>query len=149
MPGRTTASVGSKIWTVKAWVNAPLLDTAPANLDRWARELVSGTCGMMQAEARANLARNGSVKTGNLWRKIQIVGDGLRMAVEALAFYAGYVEWGTRHMTARPYFTPAAEQARRWFNEQARTLPSALLGSGTGLRRVKILIPRTSRGGPL
>ncbi len=32
--------------------------------------------------------------------------------------YAKYLEYGTRHMAARPFFGPATEEARIWFNDR-------------------------------
>ena len=59
----------------------------------------------IQAAAQANAP----VRTGFLRSSISRVVQGGQFAVQALASYAGFVEYGTRHMAAHPYLTPAAE----------------------------------------
>lgn len=52
------------------------------------------------------------VRTGALQRSIRYHVDGAtgNFTVSAGMFYAGFVEWGTRFMAARPYLTPAYYQ---------------------------------------
>ncbi len=52
------------------------------------------------------------VKTGALRDSIGGVVTGPQLVLTATQPYAGYVELGTRRMAARPYLTPATDQAK-------------------------------------
>lgn len=62
--------------------------------------------------------RNCPVLTGKLRKSIYYKVSSLSYSVGAKAVYAGYVEWGTRHMEAQPYIRPA-------FIFVTRNIPSA------------------------
>lgn len=77
-----------------------------------ANELVVKTAFDIESGAK----RAAPVKTGNLRRSLHTTPLGLaRAAVGTDVEYAPYVEYGTRHMAARPYLTPAVEAARAPF----------------------------------
>ena len=54
------------------------------------------------------------VDTGFLQRSIvmESADDGMTGIVRAYAEYAGYVEWGTRFMSAQPYMFPAFNEVK-------------------------------------
>lgn len=62
--------------------------------------------------------------TGNLKRSIELsYDDDFRTAtVEATAHYAGYVEHGTRKMSAQPYMKPAFEEQEPIFKKDLEDL---------------------------
>jgi len=64
------------------------------------------------------------VDTGNLKNSIQVQEDGSLAATIGPrgVEYDYYVEFGTRHMGARPYMTPAAEHVRAAFIEAMRQI---------------------------
>lgn len=64
------------------------------------------------------------VDTGELRDSIGKRREGIGWLVEATAEYAGFVEYGTRHMAAQPYLTPAAEGQRGWVRKLADALGS-------------------------
>jgi HK97 gp10 family phage protein len=76
--------------------------TAAPGLDGIIAEDVSAA---IQAGAQANAP----VRTGFLRSSISRAVQGGQFAVHALANYAGFVEYGTRFMSSRPFLTPAAE----------------------------------------
>jgi HK97 gp10 family phage protein len=52
--------------------------------------------------------------TGNNRREISILsGSNGSYAIGTMSGYGGYLEFGTKHMPARPYFLPAADVARK------------------------------------
>ena len=76
------------------------------------------------AEMQAAAQRNAPVDTGTLKRSIrlEIADGGLTAKVEATAEYAPYVEWGTRHMDARPYVKPAFHVQKEQFKRDMERL---------------------------
>ena len=81
------------------------LDTAIAAAPTLDGIIAEDASAAIQAQAQANAP----VRTGFLRGSIIRVVQGGQFAVQALANYAGFVEYGTRRMAARPYLTPAAE----------------------------------------
>jgi len=63
------------------------------------------------------------VKTGYLRSTIAWWIQGLKGVLEALAYYAGWVELGTRRMGARPFIRPGSYEAIRQFSQFLRNLP--------------------------
>ena len=63
----------------------------------------------VSAAIQAGAQANAPVRTGFLRSSISRVVQGGQFAVQALASYAGFVEYGTRRAAAHPYLTPAAE----------------------------------------
>lgn len=60
------------------------------------------------------------VKTGNLQRSImppEISVDGREATIRALAKYSGYVEYGTRFMSAQPFLRPAKDDILPGFRD--------------------------------
>jgi len=87
-------------------------------------EIVSETADEVQQSAQANAP----VETGYLRDSITVE-DGessTEKVVVVGADYGVYVEFGTRHMTAEPYLTPAAEAAQAVFEEKLSELESRL-----------------------
>lgn len=71
-------------------------------------------------EARAKLEC--PVDTGNLRNSIRtnFENGGMTGVISTNVEYAIYVEYGTRFMAAKPYFTPAAEQVRQSFERAVK-----------------------------
>lgn len=85
------------------WVNKDLLVSVGDDGAREAAEMIRE-----RAKFRA------PVDTGALRRSITVVRAGkLRYVVKTGVDYAGFVEFGTRHMAAQPFLGPALEEARR------------------------------------
>ena len=63
-----------------------------------------------QAKARENLARNRSIRTGNLWRAVSVQsepdGSASVFVNEDMAPYGKFVEFGTVRARAKPFFFP-------------------------------------------
>lgn len=74
-----------------------------------------------QAEFEPDARARCPVKTGRLRDSIggEIVGTVL--TERATESYAGFVEYGTRHMPARPFFTPATDQVKSKLPEFLQT----------------------------
>lgn len=51
--------------------------------------------------------------TGNNRASIAAAGGGMNWTIGTHSNYGGYLEFGTNKMKARPYFLPAAEEAKR------------------------------------
>ena len=64
--------------------------------------------------------------TGRLVGSIVADGEGLNAYVEARTKYARWLEYGTKHMAARPFFHPALERNRA----RIRDLVRAALATG-------------------
>lgn len=77
-----------------------------------AKELAANVVKYHGAQLQQNAQRIVPVKSGTLKRSIrlEIRDKGLTAEVAATTNYAGYVEWGTRHMNAQPYMRPSYEQ---------------------------------------
>ncbi|MGP1664479.1 MAG: hypothetical protein ACTS5I_00900 [Rhodanobacter sp.] len=67
-----------------------------------------------------------AIDTGALVNSIQTEVQGTEGAVYTNAEYAEHLEYGTVNMAARPYMTPAAEQARKPFLRKMTNLESRL-----------------------
>lgn len=78
-----------------------------------AKELVEKAAFELEARAKLEVP----VDTGNLRNSIRTTFEngGFTGVVATNVEYAIYVEYGTRFMTARPYFTPAVEQVKASF----------------------------------
>ena len=63
------------------------------------------------------------VRTGFLRSTIGWWIQGLKGVLEALAYYAGFVEFGTRKMGARPFIRPGSDEATRQFAQALNDLP--------------------------
>lgn len=61
------------------------------------------------SEMQNKAQRKAAVDTGNMRRMIEmdIRDNGFTGIVKASAGYSGYVEWGTRFMTAQPFMRPS------------------------------------------
>lgn len=81
-----------------------------ANFDG-AREVVK----MNGAELQKNMMRQAPVDTGHMKRSITLTLHGLTVRVTPTAEYAGYVEYGTRFMTAQPFVRPSFETQKQKF----------------------------------
>jgi len=100
------------------------LPEASAALHRAVVDQVKASTLDVQARAQAVVP----VRTGLLRRSIHSVFEngGLRGICGPSVSYAPYIEFGTRHMAARPYMRPAAALVLPKFAEAIR----ALLGKG-------------------
>lgn len=113
-----------------------LLDGMSGRAHRWAAGLTSDTAGEIQARARQHLRANGSIRTGALYNGVQVTSQGdTAYTVMSTREVGGddpdvprYVEFGTVHASARPYFTPAVEETRPRFNADTRAIERALVG---------------------
>ena len=63
------------------------------------------------------------VRTGFLRSTIGWWVQGLKGVLEATAYYAGFVEFGTRRMGARPFIRPGSDQATLTFTQAINSLP--------------------------
>jgi len=63
------------------------------------------------------------VRTGYLRSTIGWWIQGLKGVLEATAYYAGFVELGTRRMGARPFIRPGSDEALRQFSQAVNSLP--------------------------
>jgi len=63
------------------------------------------------------------VRTGFLQSTIGWWIQGLKGVLEATAYYAGFVEFGTRRMGARPFIRPGSDEALRQFAQAVKELP--------------------------
>jgi HK97 gp10 family phage protein len=90
-----------------------------AQLRAAASRIVAATARKLQGRARM-LA---PVDTGTLKNSIEPlkIGD-LSTVVFVGAEYGQFVEFGTRRQRAQPFFTPAADEARRYFETEMRKL---------------------------
>lgn len=78
----------------------------------------------IESNASTNVVTMGAIDTGNLLNSIaaeQLTED--RWKVMAGAEYAAYVNYGTTHMGARPFFTQAVDRVRPVFRAAMRQLP--------------------------
>jgi HK97 gp10 family phage protein len=90
-----------------------------ARLRAAASRIVTATARKLEGRAKV-LA---PVDTGFLRNSIQALKTGdLSAVVFVGAEYGVYVEFGTRRMRAQPFFTPAADEARRYFEAEMRKL---------------------------
>lgn len=64
------------------------------------------------------------VKTGNLRRSIttrlNTQGKDIQAIITSHAGYSGYLEWGTRRMSARPFMRPALNDEKDKFHARVR-----------------------------
>lgn len=98
---------------------ADLIRTRAAHIVEKAARDIEGT-------ASVNVVSMGAVDTGNLLGSIAsapVRSDGLVWKVYAGAEYAAYVNFGTVHMGARPFFTDAVDKVRPVFVAAMRQLP--------------------------
>lgn len=95
------------------------LEQAIRNLTERADQVVQKVAHDIEGGAK----QRAPVDTGHLRNSIQAQRTGDAEAeVTVGAEYAGYVEYGTRHMAAQPYLTPAAEEQREPFEQAMRQL---------------------------
>jgi HK97 gp10 family phage protein len=81
----------------------------PGNLRKAGADLVKRTAAAIEGQAKVLCP----VDTGALRNSIMVTEKGEMSAeVGPHMEYGGYIEWGTVHMAAQPYLTPAAEGAR-------------------------------------
>ena len=99
------------------------------------------TADAIAADARARAP----VRTGQLRASISRAGSGAEARVVARAPHAGYVEYGTARMPARPYLWPAVEAARAGYVEGWRSILRAGGGGGI-LGAVRALPARLALG---
>lgn len=102
-----------------------------ADMKRRAKALVARTASKVNQRIVVNLNKQVYnqpepkyyVRTGNLRKSVQIeiLGD-LSQKVFVAAEYGVYVEYGTRHMAARPFFGPAFEETASEFEAGLKEL---------------------------
>ena len=105
-------------WAKMTWNGLP---GAVKELGRAGEELASEGAGFIQAEARRNLQRNRSIRTGRLYRSVGVVAKagGNYQAIVGM-FYGPFVE------RYKPFFWPAVEAARGFILSKASILVDAL-----------------------
>jgi len=91
--------------TIHVTTETHALDSVIAQAPQLDGLIADAASAAIQTQAQANAP----VRTGFLRSSITRLVSGGKFAVTALASYAGFVEFGTRRMSARPYLTPAAE----------------------------------------
>ena len=69
------------------------------------------------AEMQKSAMRSVPVDTGHLRRSINITKSNFSATVKAEAEYASYVEYGTRHMSAKPFIRPAYHKQAKVFKQ--------------------------------
>jgi HK97 gp10 family phage protein len=86
----------------------------------------------IQTGAKKKLTDWPAVDTGRLRSSLQIdvANDALSAKVTTNVEYAGYVEFGTRKMKARPYLFPAAEEAKAKFRARVKKAYEAAKDAG-------------------
>jgi hypothetical protein len=132
-------------WSVSVQVRRNLLPGMDARLHKYIAGVTAESAGAIQAGARARVP----VDTGALYQGVEVVpADDTHYTVRSTRDVAGddpavpeFVEFGTRKMAARPYFTPAVEAERPQFNADTRALEGALMGGGAANR-----VQRAARG---
>lgn len=87
-------------------------------------ELVKKAVMLNTSEMQRNAMRKAPYDTGHLMRSIGLaLGDrGFTGHVRANADYAGYLEWGTRYMYAKPYMRPAYNEQKKKFKNDLKRL---------------------------
>ncbi len=94
------------------------------NLREWSKRLDRGATRVVAANANAivqGAQRRTNDQTNTLDRSMHVVLIGKHAArVDVTAFYAGFVEYGTRHASPHPFLTPAAEVQRPQFKRDLR-----------------------------
>ena len=82
-------------------------------------KLVKDTLHNIERDAKLNLTKNDSVKSGRLRGSITTnIISTYSGEVGTNVEYAEYVEYGTRYQSAHPYFEPAVEKNEDKFNEE-------------------------------
>ena len=107
-------------------VKADRTSEVAADIHRQACQVVEKAARDIEANASTNCVAMGAVDTGNLLNSIAgqaLKADNSAWRVYAGAEYAAYVNYGTRTMGARPFFTDAVDQVRPVFNAAMRQLP--------------------------
>ena len=87
-------------------------------------KLVKDTLHNIERDAKLNLTKNDSVKSGRLRGSIISAYSG---EVGTDVEYAEYVEYGTRYQNAKPYFEPAVEKNLEKFDEELDKIVDKLL----------------------
>jgi phage gpG-like protein len=100
------------------------------------REIRQDTAAEIETTIKVGMAASSSpsmpgsmpgVDTGALINSIQVEEDGSdTTVVYTNQEYAPHLEYGTIHMAARPFMTPAAEAARPGWNRRLQTLERRL-----------------------
>jgi len=100
------------------------LPKLPPELHKAAVDEIARSAFEVEAGAKAVVP----VRTGLLRRSIHTVFElgGLRALVGPSVFYGVYVEFGTRHMAARPYMRPAAAKTLPRFIDRMKAIVRGL-----------------------
>ena len=84
---------------------------------------VSGVVRATAERAEANAKQHAPIESGELKAKITAVRiNNLTYALESNAEHSSYVEYGTVHQRAEPFFTPAIVRAKRFFEDSLRSI---------------------------
>lgn len=77
------------------------------------RERVPGAVkemmGQLGPDCKDVMDAHTAVRTGNLKKNNELIQEDNGFTLQNLTDYAGFVNWGTRHMAAQPYLDPAVE----------------------------------------
>jgi hypothetical protein len=116
VPASKRASLDA--WAKLTWNGIP---GAVQELGRAGEELASEGAGFIQAEARRNLQRNRSIRTGRLYRSVGVVAQsgGNYQAVVGM-FYGPFVE------RYKPFFWPAVNAAKAFILSKTSILVAAM-----------------------
>jgi hypothetical protein len=95
----------------------------PREVNRIVREQVMQT----ESDVKVNIRKYGAVDTGNMLNSTQGRMEGEHDGVVSVgADYAVHVNYGTRYISGRPFFSDATERARQEFPERFRGLERGL-----------------------
>lgn len=107
-------------------VKADRTSEVAGDIHRLACQVVEKCARDIEGNASTNVVSMGAVDTGNLLNSIKgeaLKADNSRWRVYAGAEYAAYVNFGTRFMPARPYFTDAVDKVRPVFKAAMKQIP--------------------------
>lgn len=112
----THASIGITTRRNRAGFDA--MERRLDRVDDLAKQFAAGV--KKSAQARAPV-RTGNLKKSIRYKKQPRKGQSYYQ-IKVGAKYGVYVEYGTRHMRAQPYFRPAIEEQKRIFRQEFRTV---------------------------
>ena len=105
-------------------IDSGLLKQAEVMAPRIMRRVIKKAAKHALARIKGGGPRPAPIRTGRLRRSygMTITHGGLRILIASdpsIAPYAGFVEFGTRNMSARPHFRPAIRAARKMVRREA------------------------------
>ena len=99
-----------------------------ATVEKDVSKLIKDTLHNIERDAKLNLTKNDSVKSGRLRGSITTnIISTYSGEVGTDVEYAEYVEYGTRYQNAKPYFEPAVDENEDKFNDALDEIIERLL----------------------